>query len=110
MDSKLLVTIHLVSVNLFLVLYLVKIILLFTSTPRLDRFSSVFKVPEMIISAVFLLSGIWLYSIMVAIKTMQIMKLSLVLLSIPLEVNGFKKHHKGLSLLSFLFVVCAYVI
>ena len=108
MDSKLLVTIHLVSVNLFLLVYLIKLILLFTSKARLDAFSKFIKVPEMIISTAFLGTGIWLYAVLGAIKWMQIMKLASVLLSIPLAVAGFKNHNKGLALISVLLLVCAY--
>ena len=108
MDSKLLVTIHLVAVNLFVVIYLVKLILLFTNTARLDRFSKIMRVPEMIVSTLFLVTGLWLYVVLGAIKTMQILKLSLVLLSIPLAVAGYKNHNKGMALVSFLLLVCAY--
>ena len=108
MDSKLLVTIHLVAVNLFVVIYLVKLILLFTNTARLDRFSKVMRVPEMIVSTLFLVTGLWIFVILGAIKTMQILKLSLVLLSIPLAVAGYKNHNKGMALVSFLLLVCAY--
>src|SRR5688572_25634774 len=108
MDSKLLTTIHVVAVNLFLLIYLVKTVLLFTGTKRLDSFSRIIKVPEMIVSAAFLLSGIWLYAILGAIKGMQVAKLGLVILSIPLAVTGFKKHKKSLALLAMLLIVCAY--
>ena len=108
MDSKLLVTIHLIAVNLFLLLYLVKTVLLFTSPKKLDGFARVMKVPEMLISVTFLGTGVWLFAILGAIKTLQIIKLAFVMLAIPLAVVGFKKHKKGLALLAFLLVVGAY--
>jgi len=108
MDSKLLATIHLVSVMSFVLVYLVKLVLLFTNTARLDAFSKKIRVPEMIISTVFLGTGIWLFALVGAIKTMQILKLALVLISIPVAVAGYKNHNKGMALLSFLLLVSAY--
>ena len=108
MDSKLLVTIHLIAVNLFVLVYLIKLVLLFTNAARLDTFSKKIRIPEMIISTVFLVTGLWLYAVLGAIKTMQIMKLALILISIPVAVAGYKNHNKGMALISFLLLVCAY--
>ena len=84
MDSNLLARIHGISVMLFLLTYVIKTILLFTSKGMLEKYSKVTKVPEMIISTLFLVTGIWLFVILGGIKTMQIIKLVLVFLSIPL--------------------------
>ena len=108
MDSNLLARIHGISVMLFLLTYVIKTILLFTSKGMLEKYSKVTKVPEMIISTLFLVTGIWLFVILGGIKTMQIIKLVLVFLSIPLAVIGFKKQNKGLALVSLLLIVGAY--
>ncbi|MFM9028508.1 MAG: c-type cytochrome [Bacteroidota bacterium] len=108
MDSNLLASIHLYSVFAFLVIYLVKTVLLFTSTTALDRFTSITKVPEMIVSTLFLATGIWLTVILGGIKTFQIIKLVMVFASIPLAVVGFKRRKKGLAFLSLLLIIGSY--
>ncbi len=108
MDSNLLARIHGISVMLFLLTYVIKTILLFTSKSMLEKYSKVTKVPEMIISTLFLVTGIWLFIILGGIKTLHIIKLVLVFLSIPLAMIGFKKQNKGLALLSMLLIVGAY--
>ena len=108
MDSNLLVHIHTVSVVLFLLTYLIKTILIFTSKTMLRKYSAATKVLEMIISFVFLVTGVWLLILVGGIKTMQIIKLVLVFLAIPLAVIGFKKEKNGLALLSLLLIIGAY--
>ena len=108
MDSSLLVRIHMISVMLFLLTYVIKTILLFSNKAALDKYSRMTKVPEMIISFAFLVTGIWLFVIIGGIKAMQIVKLICVLLSIPLAVVGFKKYKKGLALLSLILIIAAY--
>jgi cytochrome c553 len=108
MDSNLLVRIHTVSVVLFLLTYMIKTILIFSSKPMLRKYSASTKVLEMIISFVFLATGVWLFVIIGGIKSMQIIKLVLVFLAIPLAVIGFKKEKKGLALLSLLLIIGAY--
>ena len=108
MNSNLLVTTHLIVVNLFLLIYLVKTILIFTSVSSLEKFTKVIRVPEMIISTLFLVTGVWLFVILGAIKTVHIIKLACVMISIPVAIVGFKKQKKALALLSFLLIVCAY--
>jgi cytochrome c553 len=108
MDSNLLARIHAVSVMLFLLTYVIKTILLFTSTTRLEKYSAATKVPEMIISALFFITGIWLFIILGGIKTMHIIKLIFVFASIPLAVIGFRKYKRGLALISLVLIVGAY--
>lgn len=97
-----------VSVLLFLITYLIKTVLLFSSRSGLDKYSRITKVPEMIISTAFLVSGIWLFFMLGGIKMFHIIKLCLVLIAIPMAVVGFKKHKKGIAMISFLFIVGAY--
>lgn len=108
MDSNLLARIHGISVMLFLLTYVIKTILLFTSKGMLERYSKMTKVPEMIISTLFLVTGIWLFVILGGIKVLQIIKLVFVFLSIPIAMIGFKKQNKGLALLSLILIVGAY--
>ena len=108
MDSNLLVRIHVISVMLFLLTYSIKTILLFTSKSKLENYTSLTKVSEMIISTIFLITGIWLFVIIGGIKTMQIIKLILVFISIPIAIIGFKKHKRGMALIALVLIVCAY--
>jgi mono/diheme cytochrome c family protein len=62
----------------------------------------------MIISVLFLITGIWLFVIIGGIKYMHIFKLVFVFLSIPLAIIGFKKHKYGLALVALVLIVGAY--
>ena len=93
---------------LFLITYVIKTILLFSNRQMLDKYAASTKVPEMIISFAFLVTGIWLYIIIGGIKVFGIVKLIFVFISIPLAVIGFKKHKKGLALISLLLIIGSY--
>jgi mono/diheme cytochrome c family protein len=108
MNSTLLTTIHVVVVQLFLLIYVVKTVLLFANREALLKFTRGTRLLEMIVSTLFLVTGIWLFVILGAIKTMQIIKLVLVFASIPIAVIGYKKMNKAMALISFLFIVGAY--
>ncbi len=108
MSSSLLATIHIITVNLFLLLYLVKTILLFSNVSMLEKFTRATKMLEMIVSTLFLASGVWLLFILGAVKTLFIVKFILVFAAIPIAVVGFKKQNKMLALLSLVLIVGAY--
>jgi cytochrome c5 len=95
-------------VTLFLLIYLIKTILLLSNKKEaLAKFSKMFKVPEMIISTLFFGTGIYLLT-QTVVSTLVIIKICVVLASIPLAVIGFKKENKALAILSFLFIFGAY--
>jgi len=108
MNSTLLTQTHLVVVQLFVLLYLIKIVLLFANKDALLKFSRATRLLEMIVSVLFLVTGAWLFVMLGAIKTLQIVKLLCVFASIPLAIVGFKKMNKALALLSFILLVGAY--
>jgi mono/diheme cytochrome c family protein len=100
---------HTISALVFLLIYLVKtVLLLINKHSALDTFKARTKVVEMIVSAGFLVSGIWLFIQVGAIKNIQIIKLVLVFAAIPLAVIGFKNANKALASLSFIFILAAY--
>lgn len=102
-------TIHLISVNLFLLIYLVKtLLLLFNKNNLLASFKKYTKVLEMIVSVTFLGTGLYMFLQIGAIKNMQIIKLLLIFAAIPLAVIGFKKSNKILASIAFLMIVMAY--
>ena len=108
MDSTTLLRIHITAVMLFLLTYVIKTVLLFTSRTMLEKYSRFTKIPEIVISVVFLTTGIWLYIIVGGIKYMQILKLVFVIIAIPLAVVGFKNHKKGLALFALILIIGAY--
>ena len=100
---------HLISVNLFLLIYLIKTVLLLTNKEEgLAKFTKGVKVPEMIVSALFLLTGIYMITQIPVINTLLIIKLVLVFASIPIAIIGFKKKKKALAVISFVFILAAY--
>jgi len=100
---------HTLAVTLFLLLYLVKSVLLVAGkTATLQKVTAKTKVPEMIISFLFLATGIGLMFLIPNISTMLIIKIVIVLVSIPVAVIGFKKQNKLLGPLSFVLILAAY--
>lgn len=102
-------TIHSISVTIFFLIYFIKTLLLLSNAHKqLDKFKSYTKILEMIVSVLFLLTGIYLMTQIPEIKTMLIIKLILVVASIPLAVIAYKKSNKILALISLMFIVGAY--
>ncbi|MEW6774330.1 MAG: c-type cytochrome [Bacteroidota bacterium] len=101
--------IHSISVTIFFLIYFIKTLLLLSNAHQaLEKFKSYTKVLEMIVSTLFLITGIYLITQIPEIKTMLIIKLLLVALSIPVAIIAYKKSNKILALLSLLFIVSAY--
>ncbi len=99
---------HVVVVILFLLIYLIKTILLLANNDAaLAKFTKVVKVPEMIISTLFLATGIYML-MQIGASRLLIIKIIIVLLSIPIAIIGFKKKNKMLAVLSLLMIIMAY--
>lgn len=100
---------HTLAVMLFLVLYLVKTALLVSGmNDALDKFSSKTKIAEMIISTLFLLTGIYLAFNSGQLGSWFWIKLIAVFTSIPLAIIAFKRKRKPLALLALIFLVYSY--
>lgn len=100
---------HRLVVILFLLLYVVKwVLLLANKTELLERITKATRIPEMIISTLFLLTGIGLAINIAQLTSMFWIKMLLVFGSIPLAVIGFRKSNKILATLSILLIVGAY--
>lgn len=100
---------HKLVVVLFLLIYLVKTVLLVIGKEEtLETFTKKVKVPEMIISTLFLLTGAGMLFQIASISQMLIIKIVVVFISIPVAIIGFKKKNKALALLSFVLIVAAY--
>lgn len=99
---------HYLVVSLFLLLYVVKTVLLLSNkTDLLKTFSKKTRLFEIIISFLFLLTGIYLmtqipyggkYDYMLWIKLVMIFS------SIPIAVIGFRRNNKTLAALSLLMI------
>ncbi len=100
---------HLLTVILFLMIYVIKTaLLLMNRKTQLAKFSKDFKIPEMIISALFLLTGIYMLTQLPEIKSLLIIKIVAVFISIPLAIIGFKKQNKILAVVSLMLIIGAY--
>lgn len=102
---------HTLFVVLFTLIYLVKTILLLSDRDELlEKFKKKTKVLEMIVSFGFLATGIYLMTQLPEINQFLIVKVSLVFLSIPLAVIGYKKKNKVLATLSFFLIVVSFTL
>ena len=100
---------HTLVVTLFFLIYVIKTVLLLSNRQDLlQRFSKFIKIPEMIISVLFLVTGIYLLTQVAEIKSTLWIKLALVALSIPVAIIGFKKGNKILAALSLLMITASY--
>jgi mono/diheme cytochrome c family protein len=101
-------TTHFVVVTIFFLIYLIKTFLLLANkNEALQSFTKKVKVLEIIVSFLFLATGIYLMT-EAPITPMLIIKITIVFLSIPLAVVGFKKGNKGLATLAFILILAAF--
>lgn len=100
---------HWLAVILFFLIYVIKTVLLLSNKQDLlQKFTKVTKVPEMIISTLFLLTGIYMLTQLPEIKPIMYIKIALVFTSIPIAIIGFKKGNKILAALSLLMITASY--
>ncbi len=100
---------HKLVVIVFFLIYLVKTVLLLSGNiSRLDHFTQKVKVLEMIVSFLFLATGVALAMMAGDLGNWFWYKIMAVAAAIPLAVIGFKKKNKVLALLSFLLIAYAY--
>jgi mono/diheme cytochrome c family protein len=100
---------HRISVTLFFLIYVVKTVLLLSNRQDLlQKFTKMTRVVEMIVSALFLITGVYLMTLLTTIPVMLWIKVALVLASIPVAVIGFKKGNKILAALSLLMITASY--
>lgn len=101
--------IHMISVITFLVIYLIKTpLLLMNKIEALDKVRKMTKVLEMIVSFLFLLTGVWMLVLLPSVNMLMIIKLVLVFASIPIAIIGFKKKNKAMAVIALLMVIGAY--
>lgn len=101
--------VHYLSALIFLLIYLVKTTqLLLNKTEGLKKTTKVLRIPEMIISTAFLVTGIWLLIKVPQIHYLHIIKIGMVFISIPLAIIGFKRSNKALAAISLLLIIGAF--
>jgi len=103
---------HYLVVTLFLLIYVVKTILLLSNkNDLLAAFTKKTRVFEMIVSALFLITGIYLTTQLPFQGKFDYLfwiKIGMVLCSIPIAIVGFKKGNKILAALSLLLITGSY--
>jgi uncharacterized membrane protein SirB2 len=100
---------HYLVVTLFLLIYVIKTVLLLSNkNDLLATFTKKVKVPEMIISFLFLATGIYLMTQLPTIHYLMWVKLALVFASIPIAIIGFKRGNKILAALSLVMITASF--
>lgn len=105
--------IHKISVLLFLLAYVIRLIGLLGNIKAIQELyaKKMMRVlVDMILSTVFLVTGIWMLLNIPSgmISTFVLIKLVVVFVSIPLAVIGFKKSNKMLAILATVLIIGAY--
>ncbi|MFZ9846698.1 MAG: c-type cytochrome [Flavobacteriales bacterium] len=103
--------VHMVLVLLFVISMFIKTILIFKSNESFDNYRAKTKMPEMLVTILFLIIGI----VLIVMKdgpfhTLFYVKLGAVVAGIPLGIIGAKKHSKILIALSTIFFFGAYAL
>lgn len=98
---------HLLLVILFVLTTLIKTILLFVDSSKFEAYRAKTKLPEIIVTILFLVTGITLIIIKGGgFHTLFFVKLGLMIVGIPLTIIGFKKQAKIPALVgTFLFIM-----
>ncbi|HLP22187.1 MAG TPA: c-type cytochrome [Chitinophagales bacterium] len=100
---------HKLFVLLFLIHYIVKLVLLLTNkNEQLAKYTKATKIPEIVISVAFLVTGGWMLFNNKTVSSYMIIKLVCVFSSIPLAVIGFKKGNKVLAFVAVFLIIMSY--
>ncbi len=100
---------HNLLVILFLLIYLIKAILLLTNKKeRLLQFAAKSKIPEMVITILFLATGITMLWMKGSATAFLVFKIVALIAAIPLAIVGFKKSNKILVVISLLLLLVIY--
>lgn len=92
-------------------LYLAKVYLLCTNKPAaLEKLRSKTKIADMVLGSLILITGIYLTTIQPVIENYLIVKIVLVLLSIPIGIMAMKKSSKPLAVVSLLIYFYAFAV
>lgn len=102
---------HVTIVSIFILLYVAKVFLLLANKPEaLTKLRSKTKIADMVLGALIIITGVYLLVIVPAIETYLIVKIVLVIASIPLGIIAMKKSNKVMALLSVLLYVYIFLV
>ena len=99
---------HVTIAIAFLLFYFIKVILLLFKESAVDRFREKTKWIDMVLGTLILITGGYLLFIQENILTWMIIKIILVLASIPIGIIAMKRKRKWLGLLAFIVLVYVY--
>jgi len=101
---------HTLTVVLFLLIYLIKCVLIWISPDTLTKFTAKTRIPEMIISSLFLITGLYLAynNANIGVGSWFWVKLGAVFLAIPVAVVGYRRNNKFLATLSLFLILYSY--
>ena len=100
---------HKLIVLIFLVHYIAKLVLLLMNRhDSLSKYAKVTRIPEMILSAGFLISGASMLYLGAILSKFIVIKLVCIFSSIPLAVIGFKRSNKVLAFIAVFLIIASY--
>jgi mono/diheme cytochrome c family protein len=109
MEYHKVVILHRIVVSLFLLHYVWKGYLLISDKKdTLAGYTAKTRIAEMVLSVLFLATGIYLCIAGPALSVLQWVKIALVFASIPLAIIGFRRGKKPLAIIAILFLIAAY--
>lgn len=111
--SAMLHLIHKITVSLFVLSYLIRLIGLLGNIQAINNLYSkkiIRILVDMIISTLFLVTGVWMMLNIPGsvVPTTLIVKIIIVFVSIPIAIVGFKKGNKMLAVLATVLIIGAY--
>lgn len=102
---------HVTVISIFVLLYAVKVYLLLANkTEALDKLRSKTKIADMILGSFILITGGFLTFKMPTIETFLIVKIILVLASIPVGIIAMKKANKPMAITALLIYVYVFAL
>ncbi|MFM8686734.1 MAG: c-type cytochrome [Bacteroidota bacterium] len=101
---------HTLMVVLFLLIYLIKCVLIWISPTTLTKFTAKTRILEMIVSSLFLITGLYLAynNANIGAGSWFWVKLGAVFLAIPVAVVGYRRNNKFLATLSLFLILYSY--
>ncbi|HSY61523.1 MAG TPA: SirB2 family protein [Cytophaga sp.] len=102
---------HVTIVSIFILLYVAKVYLLLANkSEALDKLRSKTKIADMILGSLIIITGVFLTVKAPAIETYLIVKIILVIVSIPIGIVAMKKANKPLAIAALLIYVYVFAV
>ena len=99
---------HKLVVVLFILIYLIKAILLLSNTESLKKFNKIIKIPEIVISTLLFITGLFMLSQIADFSILFATKLLVVVITLPIAVIAYRKQNKVLAVLSVFLLISVY--